>query len=173
MHHKCFVLYMQTLADKAGNQFYCVASHYTQIIKMINEKANYTSAPLIVIWAENECMVKHLRMRVAMWVVWHGGGLFYSIHCVWVFHDLIIETSALIMCGNTIYRNHLSTKIFVMVSPFWLGVMNAWLNLVKVSVRTRMSSLPSLEGSTFIKFMHNRSSGLLAIIDPSFVFEFV
>ena len=57
-----------------------------------------------------------------------------------------------------------------MVTALWLGVMNAWLNLVKASVKTRMISLPSFEGSTLVKLIHNRSSELLAIIVPSFVF---
>ena len=49
--------------------------------------------------------------------------------------------------------------------------MNAWLNLVKVSVRTKMFSLPLLEGSTLVKSMHSRPIGLLAIIVPGFVFN--
>ena len=32
-----------------------------------------------------------------------------------------------------------------MVIAFWLGVTNAWLNLVKASVKTRMFSLPSFK----------------------------
>ena len=32
-------------------------------------------------------------------------------------------------------KTHLPTSIFVMVITFWLGVTNAWLNLVKASVK--------------------------------------
>ena len=61
--------------------------------------------------------------------------------------------------------------IFIaMVIAFWLGVTNAWLNLVKASVKTRMFSLPSFEGSTLVKSIHTRSIGLLAMMTPGMVF---
>ena len=52
-----------------------------------------------------------------------------------------------------------------------LGVVNIWLNLAKAPVRIRMFFLPSLEGSTFMKFIHRRSSGLCAIIESSLVLD--
>ena len=58
-----------------------------------------------------------------------------------------------------------------MVSAFWFGVMNVWLNLVRASLKTRMFSLLSLERSTFCKSIHNRSSWLLVIIELGFVLD--
>ena len=46
-----------------------------------------------------------------------------------------------------------------MVSAFWFGVMNVWLNLVKASIRTKMFSLPSFERSTFVKSIHSNPLG--------------
>ena len=71
---------------------------------------------------------------------------------------------------NTIHIKPFAHQYFAMVSIFWFGVMNTLLNLVKVSVRTKRFSLPSFEGSTLVKSIHNRSIGLCAIIVPSFVF---
>ena len=68
------------------------------------------------------------------------------------------------------HKNICPLVFSVMVIAFLLGVTNAWLNLVKVSVKTRMFSLLFFEGSTLVKSTHNRSIELLAIIIPSFVF---
>ena len=46
--------------------------------------------------------------------------------------------------------------------------MNAWLNLVKVPIKARMLSMPSLEGSTFVKSIDYRSSSVFSFIECVF-----
>ena len=72
------------------------------------------------------------------------------------------------MCENTIHIKTTCPLIFfLLVSAFWFDVMNAWLNLVKASIRTRMFSLPSFEGSTFVKSTHNQIHwGILLLLYP-------
>ena len=71
------------------------------------------------------------------------------------------------------YRTNCPLIFYAMVIAFWLGVTNAWLNLVKASVKTRMFSLPSFKGSTLVKSIHTRSIGLLGMMTPGIVFGLV
>ena len=94
------------------------------------------------------------------------------IHGIQVFNYFILKTLALVamnFCGNTIHIKPFVHQYFC-YSTFWFGVINARLNLVKASVRTKMFSLPSFEGSTLVKSIHSRSIGSCAMTVSSFVF---
>ena len=110
---------------------------------------------------------------IARRIIWCHGRLFYTINSAHLLTDLIIKTFTLVTIysgWDTISGKPLIHQGFSYCFNLLVGcntkVGLATLNLENVLVITKTFSFPSLLGSTFMKFILNRSMGLLATIDP-------
>ena len=114
-------------------------------------------------------MIKSFADGISTRIVWRGCRLLYVIHGVQLRNYDIFKTSALVAVNMGRDAIHIEPFLYQYLGngKCLLVVSNEGLTeLGEASVSTKMFSLPSLDGSTFKKSIHNRSRGLLATSDP-------